>query len=678
MPILGRTFTAEDGADEPVVVSEGFWLRRLGGDPAAVGRTITLDGSPHLVVGVVPRDFRFPNGEVDVFVPTVWAPEVLARATSYYWYAVAKLRDGVSVQAAAAELSSIAASLESDFPNSGRGAAATVLPFREQLASGVRPTVQALLGAVLLVLLIACANVANLMLARATVRQKELAIRKALGAARGRVLRQLLTESAVIAAASAVIGVGLAAACFGYLTRLLPNTLPANTTMSLDPRVLAFTVATAFATVLLFGVGPALVAARRDFGAAFGRAVGAHGVKMRRLRTALVAAEIAFTVVLLIGAGLLLRSYAAVLAVDPGFSAEGLLIAETVLPDSRYSNVSDRDAFYSRVLENVRALPGVESAGYTNYAPLMFAGGRSIVLVEGRPRPAPAEIVGIMATNRSASPGYLETLRVPLVTGRVFDERDVRSGPQVAVINEAMARRHWPGQDPIGQRFTIGASDGELMTVVGVVADVREMGLDVPSEPEVFMPLEQVTGNQFMWPREIVVRTSGDPLALAPALRRAVWAVDPSQPISGIRAMSEVLDTRLANRDLQLTLTGSFAAIALLLAAVGLYGVLSYTVSQSTNEIGLRMALGAEQRTVVGSVVRSALTTAVVGIGVGLLAASALTRTIESFLYGVSPTDPWTAAAVAGALLLVAGIAALIPARRAARVNPMTALRAEG
>jgi predicted permease len=678
MPILGRTFTADDGIDEPVVVSEGFWLRRLGGDPAAVGRTITLDGSPHLVVGVVPRDFRFPNGEVDVFVPTVWAPNVLARATSYYWYDVAKLRDGVSVQAAAAELNSVAASLERDFPNTGRGAAATVVPLREQLAVGVMPTVQALLGAVALVLLIACANVANLMLARATVRQKELAIRKALGAARGRVLRQLLTESAAIAAVSAVIGVGIAVACFDYLTRLLPNTLPASTTMSLDLRVLAFTIATAFVTVLLFGAGPAFVAARRDFGAAVGRAVGAHGVRMRRLRTALVAAEIALTVVLLAGAGLLLRSYAAVLAVDPGFDAEGVLLAETVLPDSRYSNPPDRDAFYERVLENVRAVPGVESAGYTSYAPLMFIGGRSLVLVEGRPRPEPSEIVRNMATNRSASPGYFETLGVPLVSGRVFDERDVRSGAQVAVINEAMARRHWPDQDPIGQRFTIGASDGEPMTVVGVVADVRQMGLAVPSEPEVFMPLEQITNNQFMWPRQIVVRTSGDPLALAPAVRRAVWAVDSSQPISGVRAMNEVLDAQLANRDLQLTLTGSFAVIALLLAAVGLYGVLSYTVSQSTNEIGLRMALGAEQRTVVGTVVRSALTTALVGIGVGLLAASALTRMIDSFLYGVSPTDPWTAAAVAGVLLLVAGLAALIPAMRAARVNPMTALRAEG
>jgi putative ABC transport system permease protein len=677
MPMLGRTFAPEDGASEPVVVSEGFWLRRLGGDPAAVGRTITLDGSPHLIIGVVPRDFRFPNGEVDVFVPTVWAPEVLARSGSYYWYAVAKLREGVSVAAAHAELSSVAASLARDFPGTDRGVPPSIVPLHERLAVGLTPTLRALLGAVALVLLIACANVANLMLARATTRQKELAIRKALGAARGRVLRQLLTESALLAAVSVVVGLAMAFACFGYLTRLIPNTLPAGTTISLDPRVLAFTIVTALVTVILFGAGPAFVAARRDFGAAFGRAVGAHGATMRRLRAALVAAEIALTVVLLAGAGLLLRSYVAVLSVDPGFDADGLLVAETVLPGSRYPDAADRDAFYRRVLENVRALPGVESAGYTSYAPLMFRGGRSLVLVEGRPRPEPSELVRNIASNRSASPGYLETLGVRLVRGRFLDERDTRGAAPVAVINEAMAGRHWPNGDPLGQRFDIGAPSGGPMTIVGIVADVRQMGLAVPADPEFFMPLDQAM-TPFMWPRQIVVRTSGDPLALAPALRRAVWAVDPSQPVSGVRAMSEVLDAELANRDTQLTLTGIFALIALVLAAVGLYGVLSYTVSQSTNEIGLRMALGAQRKTVVGAVLRSALGTALIGIGAGLVAAYVLTETIASFLYGVSPTDPATAAAVAGVLLVVAGLAALVPAHRAASVNPMTALRAEG
>jgi predicted permease len=681
MPLIGRTFLPDDGTGEPVaVVSEGFWLRRLGGDPAAVGRTITLDGSPHLVVGVVPRDFRFPRGEIDVFVPTTWAPEVLAQDTSYFWYLVAKLRAGVTLDAARAEMRAISTALSAESP--ARGVAATIAPLRETLARGTGPAAEvapkmllALLGAVGLVLLIACANVANLVLARAAVRQKELAIRKALGAARGRVLRQLLTESVLLAAAGVVIGLVIAAACFGYLSRLLPGTLPASAGLALDWRVLAATTGAAFVTVLLFGAGPAFAAARRDFGAAFGRAVGTHGKAARRLRATLVVAEIALTVVLLAGAGLLLRSYANVLAVDPGFEADGLLVASTVLPEARYPTPASYEQFYRRVLDEVRALPGVESAGYTSFAPLTFKGGRSVIFVDGRPRPPAEEILRNLATNRSASAGYLETLRVPLISGRLVDERDVRGATRNVVINETLAKRYWSDGDALGQRISIGG--GEMLTVIGVVGDVRQLGLDVPADAEIFVPLDQIEGG-FMRPQQLVVRTDGDPLALAPAVRRAIWAVDPDQPVSNVRAMSEVLDAELGARNTQLTLIGAFAVMALVLAAVGLYGTLSYTVSQSTNEIGLRMALGARQTTVVGAVVRSALGTALVGTGVGLVAAFVLTRTTASFLYDVSPTDPATAAAVAAVLLLVAGLAALVPALRAASVNPMTALRGEG
>jgi putative ABC transport system permease protein len=679
-PLLGRTFVPDDGTGEPVaVVSEGFWFRRLSGDPAAVGRTITLDGSPHTVVGVVPRDFRFPTGEIDVFVPTTWAPDVLAQENSYFWYLVAKLRAGVSLDAARAEMAAISTALREVSP--ARGVAATIAPLRESLVgrvvwvADVGATLLALLGAVGLVLLIACANVANLILARSNVRQKEFAIRKALGAARGRVLRQLLTESLLLAAAAVAIGLLIAAACFGYLSRLLPATLPASADLALDWRVLALTTGAALVTVLLFGAGPAFAAARRDFGGVFGRAVGTHGRAARRLRSTLVVAEIALTVVLLAGAGLLLRSYANVLAVDPGFDAEGLLVAETVLPESRYRTPESYEQFYRRVLAEVRALPGVDSAGYTSFAPLVFKGGRSVIFVDGRPRPEPAEILGNLATNRSASAGYLETLGVPLVSGRFLDERDVRGTARNVVINETLARRHWPEESAIGQRISLGG--GEMMTVIGVVGDVRQLGLDVPADAEVFVPLDQIEG-ALMRPRQLVVRTSGDPLALAPAVRRAVWTVDPDQPVSNVRAMSEVLDAELANRDTQLTLIGAFAVMALVLAAVGLYGVLSYNVAQSTNEIGLRMALGARQQTVVAAVLRSALATSVIGIGTGLVAAFALTRTIASFLYGVSPTDPVTAVGVSGLLLLVAALAALMPALRAASVNPMTALRAEG
>jgi len=484
----------------------------------------------------------------------------------------------------------------------------------------------------------------------------------------------------VLAGLGVRVGLGLAAACFGYLTRLLPATLPASATLALDSRVLALTVGAALVTVLLFGAGPALAAARRDFGGSLGRAVGAHGAKARRLRTTLAVAEIALTVVLLSGAGLLLRSYDAVLAVDPGFEAEDQLVVDTPLAQSRYPTPAGRDAFYRRVLERVRALPGVESAGYTSFVPLVMKGGRSITLLEGRPRPEPAEIARTVAQNRGVSSGYLETLGVPLVSGRFIDESDTRDAPPVVVINQAMARAHWPDDDPLGRRFRFGMGGDTLFTVVGVAGDMRQDGLDARPFPEVYAPLDQVgRGNlTFLWPQQLVVRTSGDPVALGAAVRRAVWGIDPDQPVSNVRAMSEILDAELASRSTQLTLIGAFAVLALVLAAVGLYGTLSYTVSQTTNEIGLRMALGAEARTVVGSVLRSALATALLGIGIGLAAAYALTRTIASFLYDVSPTDPATAAAVAGVLLLVAALAAFVPARRAASINPITALRAEG
>jgi predicted permease len=617
-----------------------------------------------------------------VYVPTVFAPEVLTQFNSYFWYVVAKLRPDATLESARAEMASIEATLDAEYPNTARGITANVVPLRDSLVRGIGfigtsfdVTLKVLVGAVALVLLIACANVANLMLARATTRQKELAIRKALGAARGRMLRQLLTESALLAGVSVLLGLGLAAACLGYLARILPGTLPASNDLALDWRVLGLTIGAAFVTVLLFGAGPAFAAARRDFGAAFGRTLGAPGAKARRLRTTLVVAEIALTVVLLVGAGLLLRSYRAVLDVDPGFDAEGLLVAGTVLPESRYPNPADYERFYRSVLEEVRALPGVESAGYTNTAPLVQKGGRSVIFVDGRPRPEPAQILQHLATNRSASPGYLETLGVPLISGRFVDERDARGATRSVVVNETLARRYWSDGDPIGQKISIGG--GEMMTVVGVVGDVRQLGLDLAPDAEVFVPLDQIVG-AFMRPRHLVVRTSGDPLALATSVRNAVWSVDRDQPVSNVRAMSEVLETEVANRNTQLTLIGSFALLALVLAAVGLYGTLSYTVSQNANEIGLRMALGAAQRSVVGSVVWSAMATALLGVGVGLVAAYALTRTIAALLFGVSPTDPFTAVAVGGVLLVVAALAGFVPARRAASIDPAITLRAEG
>lgn len=433
--------------------------------------------------------------------------------------------------------------------------------------------------------------------------------------------------------------------------------------------------------MLLFGAGPAWATARSSVNAALSKGAGRGGTaRGNRLRNSLVVAEIAFTVVLLAAAGVLLRSYVAVLQTDPGFNPKNMLVASTVLPSLTYADHPRRSAFYAGVLEGVKALPGVENAAYASFAPLTIRGGFVLVTIEGAPAFTPETIQQYIVSDRVVTPGYLETLEVPLIGGRHFDERDMAaSALPTVVINETMAAKYWPDGDAVGKRFQTGGDpDGPWWTVVGVVGDMRQMGLDVPPAAELYLPANGLVPNaEFFWPRHLIVRTATEPLALAGAVRDAIWRVDADQPVSTMRTMDEVFDTELANRNTQLTLVGAFAALALVLAAVGLYGVLSYAVTQRTAEIGLRMALGAQHGTVVRSVVRGALALACVGLLVGVAGALALTRLVESFLFGVSATDPTTFAAAAALLLLVTGAAAYLPARRAASVDPMTALRNE-
>jgi putative ABC transport system permease protein len=534
-----------------------------------------------------------------------------------------------------------------------------------------------LLSAVAVVLLITCANIANLLLARGAARRRELAVRQALGANRARVLRQLLTESVVLASLGLVVGIAFSAASLGYLSRLIPGTLPNGTAPALDLRVLAFTCGVTFFTALLFGVGPALAAARVDFANAVTRGVGrGAGPRGALARNALVTGEIALTVMLLAAAGLLLRSYARLLDVDPGFRPDHLLVAETDWSPSKYGDAASRKAFYAGVLERTRALPGVTSAGFVTNPPLMFLGGRAFFFAEGQPPPERGDFARNIASIRGVSVGYLETLGVPLIRGRGFDSRDSADAAPAVVINEAMARMRWPGEDAVGRRFRLGFPDAPWMTVVGVVGDMKQMSLDTAPFPEFYMPSEQTSSDSYLWPRYLVVRTKDDPLLLAPAVRQVVRDVDADQPV-GIRSMSDVLDAAVGNRTTQLTLVGGFAVLGLLLASIGLFGVLSYTVARRTSEIGLRMALGAQRANVVGSVVRSALLTAVVGLGIGLVGALALSRLLASSLFGVQPTDPATLAAVSAVVLVVALLASYVPARRAADVDPVTALRTE-
>jgi predicted permease len=494
------------------------------------------------------------------------------------------------------------------------------------------------------------------------------------------VLRQLLTESAVLATGGVLLGVALSTLAFAYLARLVPRMFPVGSGLAIDWRVLGFAIALAVLTVLLFGAGPALIASRRGFNDALRSGGASVARRSGRMRNGLVVAEITLTVVLLAAAGLLLRSYAAVLAVDPGFRADHLLLVETPLAPSKYSKIEDRTDNYRRVLERVRALPGVASAGYVNLPPLVFKGGRAYVSIEGEPPPSQADFSRYIVADRVAGEGYLETLGVPLLSGRHFDSRDGSAAAPTVVINDTMAKRFWRDRDPIGQRIKIGGpqADNPWLTVVGVVGDVHQMGLDVAPEPEFFLSAAQdVMRSPFFWPGYLLVRTQTEPLALAAAVRRAIWEIDANQPVASTRTMQDVLDRDVESRNTQLALVGAFAALALLLASVGLYGVLSYTIAQRTAEIGLRMALGAQTGNVVAGVLRGALRLSGIGVALGVVGAFAVTRFLGSFLFGVSPMDPTTLGSVALVLVAVTVVASWLPALRAARVDPMAALRSD-
>jgi predicted permease len=689
-PLLGRTFAPDDeGPDAtPVaVISETLWTRRFGSDPGVIGRTIELDGLKRTVIGVVAPAFRLPVpsfirgiAETSIWIPAAYTPQELAAQNYYNDYVVARLKFGVDINAAQAEMRTVAVAMASDRPAGVGQAQITVAGLQEHLSRDTRPTLFVLLAAVATILLITCANVANLLLARGAQRQRELAIRKAIGAAGGRVLRQLLTESAVLAAAGVGLGVALSTLSFAYLRRLIPETFPGGAGPGLDWRVLSFTVGLAVLTVLLFGAGPSLASARRGVNETLKKGVGADSTRHGgRMRNALVVAEMTLTVVLLAAAGLLLRSYAAVLAVDPGFKSDHLLLVETGLSSTKYGELAARTDFYGRVLERVNALPGVTSAGFVNIPPLVSKGGRIFIAIEGQPAPRTEELSRNIVANRVAGTGYLETLGAPLIRGRLFDARDNRESALSVVINQAMARQFWPDEDPIGRRIKIGAiPDAPWLTIIGVTADVRWLGLDAAPGPELFLSANQTLPNTgFFWPQYLLVRTLVDPLSLAAPVRAAIWDVDADQPIPSVRTMGDVFDVELANRNRQTTLVGAFAAVALLLASVGLYGVLSYTVAQRTAEIGLRMALGAQARNVVRDVLRSALGLAGIGAVLGIAGALVVSRLLSSFLFGVSPSDPFTLAGVALLLGAVTIGASYIPARRAASVDPMTALRSE-
>lgn len=676
-PRLGRGFLAEEdqpGGAGAVVVSYGLWQRRFGGDPAMIGKELLLDGQKFTTVGIMPPGFQFLDKEIDLWVPMQLSPQDLSNRGSHYLNVVARLKPGVSLAQAKNDIAAITARIDRETTSwSGFTLGSTVISLREQVSGEVRGSLIVLLTAVGFVLLIACANVANLLLARSAARQHEIALRAALGAAGGRILRQLLTESVLLALLGSAAGLLLASFSFSFLKGLIPEGMALTAGLQIDYKVFGFTMLIAVLAGLLFGIAPAMQAAKLDLNAALKQGFGRASSGRNRLRGALVISEIALALALLVGAGLLIKAFIRMRSMDIGFHPDQVLSVRTSLPRSKYLDAPKRIAFYEQVLERVRALPGVVSAGYTTAVPLTWKGGTNSFSVEGRDQKA-----GQDACFRQVTTGYMETMGITLKSGRLFDSSEGAPNAQkVVIINETMARQFWPGENPLGRRFTLGSigPQSAWYSIVGVIGDVKGMGLEAPVKAEMYFPVVQVTGSFTFAPRELVLRVKGDPMALAGAVRQAVWSIDRDQPVSNIRPVVEILADEMQYRRLGTTLLGGFAALALLLASVGIYGVLAYSVAQRKQEIGVRMALGARGRDVLILVIGQGMKLALAGVAIGVVAAFAMTRLLAGMLFGVSATDPLTFAGIVALLILAAFFACYLPARRASRINPMMALR---
>ena len=676
-PQLGRVFAPEEdqaGGNKVVILSHRLWRRRFAGDPAIVGKNLTLNGQSHTVVGVMPQRFEFPTPDDELWVPIAFSSDELASRGSHYLEVVGRLKPGVTPAQAQAEMNNIAARLEQQYPDTNTNVGATVIPLHEDLVGDIKPALLMLLGAVGFVLLVACANVANLLLARAAVRQREIAVRMALGASRWRLIRQFLTESVLLGTLGGIVGLVLAFVALIALKSFIPESISQASSISMDARVLGFTVLISVLTGLIFGLAPALQRADFQLNEVLkesGRDPGA-GAGGRRIRGALVIAEVAVSLILLVGAGLLINSFLRLRNLDPGFKSDHVLTLGIVLPQLKYPDANRRATFYNEVLRRVEALPGVKSAGVTNWIPLVFQGDSIGISIEGQPDPSPSQRPN--AATRVVNPNYFSAMGMNLLKGRNLDQRDTATSPAVAVISEAMARRFWPDQDPIGKRFTPGdpTQADQWIEVIGVVNDVRQFQLTAEPKPQMYLSYEQIG---FFAPRYLVVKTDVEPASLAASVRQAVWEVDKDQPVSNIRPMEEVLSDSIARQRFSMLLLAIFAGVALVLAAVGIYGVMSYSVAQRTHEIGIRMALGAQTGAVLKLAVGHGLKLLLAGIVLGLGAAFMLTRVMSTLLFGVTPTDPLTFTAISVVLLVVGLVASYIPARRATKVDPIIALR---
>jgi putative ABC transport system permease protein len=687
--VVGRTFTKDDiqpGAPRVAVLSYGLWQRKFGGDRGVVGRPVTLNGEPYTVIGVVPANFqwfirsRSGTGKP----PEVWT--LLTMPSSQEdaggaWHGrflsvVGKLKPGVSVEQADAELKTVEARLAADDPRYNKNYSAEIIPVREQLVGNVRPALWLLLGAVGFVLLIACANVANLLLARAASREKEIAVRTALGARRSRIVRQLLTESILLAVLGGACGLALAWWGIQALVAISPRDLVNLQGVGLNLTVLGWTLAVALLTGVLFGLVPALEATRVDLNDTLkegGKGSSGQGARSRGLRGALVVAEVALALVLLVSAGLLVKSFSRMRDIDTGFQTGNILTMVVRLPDAKYNEDTKVVAFFNQALERIRAAPGVRSVGMVNYLPLYGGlGSATGFVIDGQPAPPPGE--GPSTNVRVSDGAYFGSIGIPVLRGRHFNEAENAQPRHVVIVSDAFARKFFPGEDPVGKRIDVHMFDKPNPTeIVGVVGDVRYDSLTDAAEPTVYFPLPELTYS-FM---TLVVRADGDPASLAPAVRREISSIDPDQPVSDVRTMTQVMADTVGRARFSTLLFGLFAGLATLLSAVGIFGVMNYSVTLRTRELGLRMALGAQPSRVLMLVLRQGLLLTLVGVAVGLAGALAITRVMSSLLFGVSAADPLTFAAIVPLLTIVSLVACYIPARRATRIDPLVALRYE-
>jgi putative ABC transport system permease protein len=672
-PVLGRSFTeAEDapGKNGVIVLSHGMWQRRFGGDPGVLGRTLSLSGEPVTIVGVMPPDFFFSSRDTQLWRPIALNPTKATRG-GHFLGVVARLKPGISLPQASAEMKAISERLAAQYPDTSANESAEVIQLKEQVVGTIRPALLTLFAAVAVVILIACANVANLLLVRASIREKEMAIRGALGAGRRRLVLQLLAESLVLATAGGALGLLLAYLAIPAVRTLSAGSIPRVNDVSIDGSVLAFSLGLTLLTGIIFGLAPAWHASRPGIGEVLkegGRSsVASSG---RWLRSGLMVVEVALSIVLLVGAVLLLRSFSRITGVDPGFRADNVLAFRVTLPNKSYPESRQSIAFYDGLLARLETLPQVRTAGMVQTLPMRGDYMLSFT-IQGRPPLKPNSAPS--ANYRAVSPGYFQALRIPMKRGRTFTPQDVEKSTMVAVVDEAFVQRHFPNEDPIGRGIDIGNGTDGFYQIVGIVGSVRYEGLGSSPEPTMYVPFKQDVFST-MW---MVVRTDGDPAQLSSAARQVVRELDPSLPAYSIVTLASVVSDSVAQRRFSMLLLVAFALIALFLAAIGLYGVVAYTVSQRTQEIGVRMAIGAQRGDVLRLIVGGGMRLALIGVVMGLAGALALARVVSGMLFDVTPFDPASYGTTAGVLLAVAALACYMPARRAMRVDPLTALRQE-